>query len=622
VRSAREIRFRLRQEFANLRMLTARPPVVDVSAFPSPLPGLSNPAPVVARLTGTPFAQRVERAANSILEHKFPILGLEIDAGPEIHWRRDYVNVVETGTDYFRRIPYLDFSSAGDHKIIWELNRHQHLVLLAQAFRLTGRDPYLAEIVRELDSWSRENPPARGINWASALEVAFRALSWIWVYHLAGDRLPVRVRRDLLGNLALHARHLESNLSVYFSPNTHLLGEAVALYAVGRLFPAFPGAARWERMGGKIVQQELLHQVREDGSHFEQSAYYHVYALDLFQFHAALTGQFDYRLARMADYLEALMGPARRLPLLGDDDGGRVFHPYGARDAFGRATLATSAALSGNSKWLPYPHDLQEQAAWWLGDSVFDLAPGLPRQLPSQLFPDAGVAILNAGEVHLTVDAGPFGPWSGGHSHSDTLSVTLFWKNRELLIDPGTYTYVSSVEWRNRFRGSQAHNTVRVDGLDQATATGPFSWLGRPEPRILKWRTDEGRDDLDASWSSGGITHRRRVRFQKPDLIYILDEMSGPPGEHLLEQFWHFGDEEVEAISPYRFRMAGAVDLVLGEGSEIVQEDGWRSVAFGQKSPAIVLRVTRRAPLPARMFALIDLSGKSVKLDEAGFEGW
>ncbi len=41
---------------------------------------------------------------------------------------------------------------------------------------------------------------------------------------------------------------------------------------------------------------------------------------------------YDARLVAMAEYLDALLGVNGTLPLIGDDDGGRVFHPYGERD--------------------------------------------------------------------------------------------------------------------------------------------------------------------------------------------------------------------------------------------------------------------------------------------------
>ncbi|MCL4402454.1 MAG: hypothetical protein M1436_07325, partial [Acidobacteria bacterium] len=361
LRSAAEISFRLKQETANLWLAAVRP-------FPAaeqkwPLPGLPDPAIVAARLRGTRFAAEIERLAGLILEHRFPLFDAQIDTGSEIRWRRDYLHKVETGTAYFRRIPYLDFARAGDHKIVWELNRHQHLVALAQAYCFSGREEYAREIASEVESWIEANPYMRGINWASALEVAFRALSWTWAYHLAAEAMASDFRRRFLSALYRHGLYLEYNLSVYFSPNTHLLGEAVALHALGVLFPGFPRAGKWERTGGRIVREQMDAQVREDGSHFEQSTYYHVYALDFFLLHRALAQAppaYDEKLSRMADYLAALMGPSRRLPFIGDDDGGRLFHPYGTRDRFGRATLAAASVLLERPEWFYEPEDLHD----------------------------------------------------------------------------------------------------------------------------------------------------------------------------------------------------------------------------------------------------------------------
>ena len=141
-------------------------------------------------------SQQIIDLADQIHRHQFPILGTIVDAGRDIRWRRDYLRGIETGLVYFRRIPYLDTPRAGDHKVIWELNRHQHLIVLAQAYLLTGDARHLDEIQAQLESWIAANPFHRGTNWASALEVAFRALSWIWVDHLLAARCRLSSVRD------------------------------------------------------------------------------------------------------------------------------------------------------------------------------------------------------------------------------------------------------------------------------------------------------------------------------------------------------------------------------------------------------------------------------------------
>jgi hypothetical protein len=415
----------------------------------------------------------------------------------------------------------------------------------------------------------RQNPFLRGINWASALEVAFRAVSWARFWQLAGAHMPDDLRARFLTALYQHGRYLELNLSVYFSPNTHLLGEAVVLHALGVWFPAWPHAARWRATGARLVQESMQRQVRDDGSHFEQSLYYHVYALDFFLLHRSLAevdAAYDDRLRRMVEFLSAVMGPARVLPLIGDDDGGRLSHPYGNRTLFGCETLAQCEKLFGPV--------------------------GRPRE--SRLHKDSGIAMMTAGDVHIVIKAGGFGEGSGGHSHSDVLSLVVWVGDHEVLIDPGTYTYVADAAERDRFRGSASHNTIRIDGLDQAIPSGPFRWLEKPEVRVTHWSSSRDADTLEATCAYAGFVHRRRIVFHKPGRLVIADTVEGPPGDHTVEQFWHLGSH----MEARRFRFSANAEM----------QDGWRSRALASREKAPVLRVAIQGPLPARFETEVTLN--------------
>jgi hypothetical protein len=461
--------------------------------------------------------------------------------------------------------------------------------VLAQAFLFTRDARYLEEIRAQLESWFLANPYNCGINWVSALEVAFRALSWIWVYHLAGENMIAEFRMKWLRQLYQHGCHLEHNLSFYFSPNTHLLGEALALHAVGLFFAGHPRAARWEQLGASVMRDQMERQVRADGSHVEQSTYYHLYATDMFLLHAILAKpdrEYMDKLERMAEYLHAVMGPSRTLPFLGDDDGGRLFHPYGERGHFGRATLATASIVLDKNAWTWEAEDLHSQAVWWLGAAVLDKKPG-EGKWDSRLFSDAGVCVMTSGGNQVIFDAGPFGPWGAGHSHADALNIVVRAGEEEILIDPGTCTYAGEQKWREWFRGTEAHNTVRVDGRDQATPAGPFRWANHPEVTILSWKTNAKRDAMEGECRYRGFTHRRSVEFQKPDVVLIVDEIEGPAGEHDIEQLWHLGSLDARAR------------LVLPEDAEVVES--WRSTVFGEKYSSPMVRVRRRCVLPVRL---------------------
>ena len=87
----------------------------------------------------------------------------------------------------------------------------------------------------------------------------------------------------------------------------------------------------------------------------------------------------------------------------------------------------------------------------------------------------------------------------------------------EILIDPGTCTYVGEQKWRDWFRGTEAHNTVRLDSRDQAHGRRPFRWANLPDVTILSWKTNAKRDAIEGECRYRGFTHRRTVEFQKPD---------------------------------------------------------------------------------------------------------
>jgi hypothetical protein len=567
---------------------------------------LPDPAKFVNRLQGTTYSRELIAIAEDVLRRNFQLLGYSIQTESEIRWRRDYVHGRESGLEYFRRIPYLDFRRVGDHKVIWELNRHQHLVVLAQAFSLSGQTKFLDDLWTQLGSWIAANPLCRGINWTSALEVAFRSLSWLWIDHLAGSRMPERLRSAWLRALHGHGRYLENNLSVYFSPNTHLQGEAVALHALGVSFGDDPRAVRWRSRGAEILEEIIQTHVRPDGVHFEQSSYYHVYATDLFLFHAALRyppEPYLERLRKMAGYLWAISSSGE-LPLLGDDDGGRLFYPYGSRRDFSRATLASCAVFLKDTPWHGEHADLEEQSFWLFGPREPAHSASLSA---SALFSSSGIAILAQNDIQMVVDNQAFGFGGAGHSHAHALHFTLRRGNTDVLIDPGTYTYVTDPILRDRYRSTAAHNTVRVDRRDQADAAGPFRWNNLARTEVVNWSADPWR--LHAVCNYRRIRHHRQIHWEK-GVLFVLDRFEGQ-GVHLLEQFWHPGGP-VRLVNPRLLELPAGAFLSFAEGVTLHLEEGgdygWYSDAPGRQTSRPLIRIELQTAFPAMLATAVQFS--------------
>ncbi len=588
-RSPAEIQFRLHQESANLLHFLSPPRLRARVSLDSAAP-FPQGREVAQALSGTAAAAEIQSLAQQILAGDYPLLGFKsIEPGQPVAWGKDWVHGQNYPPRASRRVPYLNFNAVGDHKIIWELSRHQHLVILAQAFLLSG-DPLLSqEIVRQWRHWNAENPIGRGIHWTSALEVGFRVISWCWLAHWLGPDLPIEFSEAI----HQHGCYLERNLSYYFSPNTHLLGEALALEVIGCFLPGLPRAEQWKKLGSEVFAREIKRQTRLDGGYFEQSDYYHVYALDMLLLHYLLNGRPAYFLpliTRMADFLLAMTGPEGRLPGFGDDDGGRLFHPYGERRSFGRGSLAMCASILENPAYLLDHADLLPLAAWWLGPEALKIQPQA-HPASSRFFPDTGLCVWAEGEFRMVADVGPFGPYQSGHSHSDTLSFVARLRGVDVLVDPGTYTYMESIASRNEFRGSAAHNTLTIEGLNQADAHNAFGWRNPPEVCVLA----EEPGHLAAECRHHNYRHLRKWTLNSGRLT-VSDHVEGTGKQICVTQYWQPAGE-VQQLEPTHFLLAGGVHLYLDHPA--VVEDFWLSPAYGirHKASRIVCRVEGPAPL-------------------------
>jgi hypothetical protein len=582
-------------------------------------------------------ANEILSQAEKICCHRFDLLGFtDLDYGTEIDWQLDVVHGKRAPREPWFKIKYLDFQEVGDSKIIWELNRHQHFVTLAKAYRLTGDEKFGREILAQWTHWHRQNAYPMGINWASSLEVGFRSLSWIWTYFLLQDSplFTTDLQEQWRNALSVSGRYIESFLSTYFSPNTHLIGEALALFFVGTLFPGMQGATRWQRRGWEILQAEAVTQVRDDGFYFEQSTYYHVYALDMFlhaRILAALNGiavslRFDQILERMLNAL-LLLSRAGVPPSIGDDDGGRLFDPRRNQAEHMLDPLATGSVLYRRGDFKSLAGGAREETLWLLGTrgvAEFDSLPSVEPSGDSTALMDSGLFLMAEAKPRqqLLIDAGPLGARSGGHGHADALGVWLVRNGRNVLIDPGTLDYVGPTNERGRLRGTGAHNTMQVDGRDQADSTGPFSWERFPTVKVEQWIIGQqfnlfrGSHHGYASQPSP-VVHRRWVFHRKGEFWLVRDLAEGT-GAHQLNITWHI-DPTVDLVTPNQHRLTGergTLALLTAEGhgwSQSVRQDYW-SPAYGRKEPTRVVTFEAMANLPAD-FATVVISGENSRAD-------
>jgi len=104
--------------------------------------GASDPrVPALLRERLPHSVRRTVAAADRALEKRFDLLGYrDLSFGDPIDWHLDPVAKRQASLRHWTLLDPLDVATVGDSKVVWELNRHQWLVGLGQAYRLTGDD--------------------------------------------------------------------------------------------------------------------------------------------------------------------------------------------------------------------------------------------------------------------------------------------------------------------------------------------------------------------------------------------------------------------------------------------------------------------------------------------------
>jgi hypothetical protein len=508
-RSLAELRLRARQALsARLERLQAGSRARTSEAAEQGAPqfrserwfGAARLAPGGAHGIATALARRdpqcfeaLRGLSDELQNGRLSLLGhASLSLGNPPHWHREPLSGCEAPLKHWSLINHLDTTVIGDHKLLWELNRHQYLLAPALCWALEREPRRFGLIEAHLQSWLEANPRGIGANWISSLELAYRAIAWCWLLWLLQDapwRAPLRA--SLLRALTAHAAHIERYLSTYSSPNTHLTGEALGLFYVGTLLTD-ARAPRWRARGAAILEQELTRQVLPDGIYFEQASQYQRYTAEIYLHYLllgtasgwAISPQVAATLGRLCEVLRSLGDAGGCMPLIGDDDGGLLL-PLDHRPPQDlRAALLAAAVVLGRAELAP--GGASPAFAFWLcGIEPTERALAQPPVVPpwrERHYAAGGIAVLRDGwqgqDAHAVIDAGPHGGLSCGHSHADALAMTLTLGTTPLFIDRGTFTYTGRE--RNEFRSTLSHNTLELDGESSATPGGPFRWRDVP----------------------------------------------------------------------------------------------------------------------------------------------
>ena len=566
-------------------------------------------------------AETVRSEAELVLDHRVDLLGCLVDLGDEINWSRDYKSGYQWPLSFYQDVEVTRLSDRSDAKVPWELSRGHHLLTLARAATLFQDPRYAEELEEQLEHWLAANPAGHGINWANPMEVALRAVNWIWAIATleAWRPLDPQLRMHVTRSLQAHGRHLAVNLegTPYLRSN-HFLSDVLGLLVLGDAIDGDAEAKRWLRFARRAFEAEIRAQVYPDGIGFEGSLPYHGLALEIFLLAkfvtdrdgTALSPKFTARLRQMLEASRALRHPNGRLPQFGDSDSGRVLPASSERKPTLDHLVWLGAAVFEQDR--PFPGDPDPEVAWILGVGAWErLSRAGEADPPSQTsFPAAGVYVLRDQRLHAFVRCGDVGQnGNGGHAHNDLFSFELSTRV-PIVVDSGTYVYTSDPGERNAFRSTRAHNTAAVAGaeINPIDERELFRLRQVAHARIELWQEREHDACLIASHDGyrrlrPAVTHRRSFLLERSAARFqVRDEILGA-GKQSAESFLHLAAGTiVTRISEQEFELAldhETVALAFLGASTVQIVEGWLSDRFGvrKRAPVLVAGVSGLLPL-------------------------
>ena len=505
--------------------------------------------------------QAIELVKN-ILSHRYDIFGIVKDFGKPINWHLNPKTGNQWPLKFWGDINYRNGKGIGGIKFAWELNRFHHFPKLAIAYTLTKDKRYKEEIFNQLQSWLEANPYPKGINWISGIELGIRIVNIVYTLKfLSDDPLTADQQRLTSHFILVHGSHLYRYPSKYSSCANHAIAEALGLFTAGICFPHIDESNKWKKFGQEVLEREVTRQIYPDGSNYEHSTSYLQFVLDHFLIYYLLCKEYGEpcgqqvrnRLKASFEFISHIIDKNGNYPTIGDDDDGYLLKLWFGKHNNFISLLNKGAVLFDKPEWILENAEFDQKTLFLLGASSklkWDELKERQKPLSSNIlyFKKAGIAVIRDKrnpDILFVGNSGPLGlkPLAG-HGHADALSFWLSVNGKPIFVDPGTYLYHSGGKWRDYFRSTSAHNTIRIDHIDQATIISDFmfdNFYNIHNPSLEE-------NGNKVSWSAGHdgymrlkdpVFHKREVIYVKNERRLIINDYIECSKTHLIESFFH-----------------------------------------------------------------------------------
>lgn len=376
--------------------------------------------------------------------------------------------------------------------------------------------------------------------------VANRTLTMIYFINLAKDIINIDL--DIIIEILIeHGEFLYDDKN--YTKNNHGIMSDRSLLALTVFLENYPEKEKWFEKGKFRIREAFSRDFSYQGVHLENSPSYHNMVKTMFEriqnfltsFNLTLGEDISEKLKMTDNYLRYIVKPNGYLPTIGD----------------------TSSSKFSVKKAISSFHDTE-----------------------------AGITIMQSNKTTWLSFICGYG--SRTHKHRDDLSLNLFYKGKDILVDSGHYNYDLKDKFRKYIISPQAHSTI-IQKNKTYKIKPPLE--NKEKIKTINYSSNDIYDYVKGIHHGyDGFLMERSIIFFKPDIIFIFDNIIS---------------EEIK-IFQQNFNLAPHLKVLELNKSKTVCSSNGENVIFkqiiqpGQVQKFTGDRETPRAVISERFGKLID----------------
>lgn len=563
---------------------------------------------------------KIIEEAQLIIQNKFQTLGSELTyLGEKINWHQDFKSGRIWEKVFYTRIDSKHSVNKSDIKVPWELSRFHQAQYLAKAYLITKDEKYAQKFFELVDNWIDENPFCYGVNWNCAMEVAIRAVNWIFALHIfkSSQYFSEQILKKILTSLYHHGLFIRNNLEYGRRNGNHYLSDLMGLIWIGAFFYNHQFGKQWFKYAKKELEKEILIQVYEDGVDYEKSTFYQRLVTEIFtlsniaaeKINKPFSNKFKERLHKMFEFIASYV-IGDEVPNVGDCDDGRIIKFNFFEKISEMRNLLAVGSVIFKDEFLKSKAEQNFVDVLLLlgldGFQKFSEIKTIEIKPENKIFPNGGFCVLNYKDFFIFLDFGDIGMngW-GGHGHNDILSFELAYKGKRFFVDSGTYVYTPEPELRQKLRSTYSHNTIMVDGKELAEFLNLFRIKqDLSQARLVQYSLNNVEKDLIEAEHycykrlENPVIIRRKIVVEKLNGVIKIEDTFSGNGSNRIEIFYHFHPQiKIEKLTNQIYQLELNELKLLLELPEIEYyktdiEEGLYSESYGKIEKNLVLRIT------------------------------